>query len=321
MIKTDVLIIGGGASGLSSAFVASNNGASVIIIESDSLGGVLNQCIHNGFEYGDATMTGTELACKLAQKLPKNVEVIKGTAVSVSSDRIVEVVTTSGVKEIKAHSVVLSSGATDVSVEMLQINGNPLGVYTAGEAQRLINRDGISIGKKAVVLGSGDVGMILARRLTLEGVKVEAIIERKQQPSANAENVARCTEDFNIPLITSSTVTQAKGAPRLNEITVVSVDEFYQPVPNTDKIIRCDTLIIACGRRPYVVFPNAKLDHITGGCLVNDRQETSQRGVFACGDAVKVGRGVREVIKEGEVAGKYASMRALTLKLADREAK
>lgn len=317
----DVVVIGGGPAGLAAA-LAVNVGAtcahSVLIVERDrELGGILNQCIHNGF--GLITfkeeLTGPEYAARYVGKVTNdpNVEVLLNTMViDVASDRTVTCVNSrNGLMHIHAGAVILAMGCRERPRGALAIPGfRPAGVFTAGTAQRLVNIEGRMPGKEVVILGSGDIGLIMARRMTLEGAHVACVAELMPYSGGLKRNIVQCLDDFGIPLLLSHTVTRIDGEKRVEAVEISEVDAHGTPIPGTQKLYPCDTLLLSVGLLPENDLSREtgiELSRITRGPIVSDRLETTVPGIFACGNVLHVHDLVDYVSEEACLAGQNAS--------------
>lgn len=320
-LEVDVAVIGGGPAGLAAALAAHKEGAArVLIIERNhELGGILQQCIHHGFGLHrfKAELTGPEYAQRFINEVREtDIQVLLETMVlEVTEDRTIYAVNSSeGMLEISAKAVVLAMGCRERTRGALRIPGRrPAGIFSAGTAQRYINIDGYIPGRKAVILGSGDIGLIMARRLTLEGAQVEAVVEIMPYAAGLARNVVQCLEDFDIPLILQSTVVDIHGEDRLEGVTIARVDEDWKPIPGSERKIECDTLLLSVGLIPENELSGGagvELDPITNGPKVDDTLMTSIPGIFACGNVLHVHDLVDNVSKEAERAGIFAAQYA-----------
>ena len=294
----DLIIIGAGPAGLSAAVTAHEAGLEkILLIERDSeLGGILNQCIHNGFglHLFKEELTGPEFAGRFIEKLREtNVEVLSDTMVlDISEDHTVSLVNSNGYQHIKGKAIILAMGCRERTRGAIAIPGSRgSGVYTAGTAQRYMNMDGYLVGKRIVILGSGDIGLIMARRMTLEGAKVLACVEINPYSSGLQRNIKQCLEDFDIPLYLSHTITDIRGYPRVNQVVVSQVDERFRPIAGSEMVFDCDTVLLSIGLIPENELSKSagiELDPRTKGPLVWENMETSVEGIFACGNVVQV---------------------------------
>ena len=330
MERFDIIVIGGGPAGLAAAIAARKQGAErVLILERDrELGGILNQCIHSGFglhTFGKE-YTGPEYANVFAEQIaPLGIEVRLNTMVlNVSEDRVVTCTGRErGLEQLEAGAVVLAMGCRERPRGALNIPGTRCaGIYTAGAAQRLVNMEGLLPGKEVVILGSGDIGLIMARRMTMEGAKVKAVAEVMPYSGGLRRNIAQCLDDFGIPLKLSTTVVDIHGTERLEGVTLAKVDEHRKPIPGTEEYIPCDTLLLSVGLLPENELSKTmgvELDPVTGGPAVFDDFSTSIPGVFACGNVLHVHDLVDFVSREADRAGESAAEYALGQRRAGEE--
>lgn len=315
--KKDLIIVGAGPAGLAAAIEAKKHGiGSILVIERETVpGGILNQCIHDGFglvKFQEA-LTGPEYAGRYIDEAEKSgVEILTNVMVQdISSDKLVTAISPDGIKIYQAAAIILAMGCRERTRGAIGIPGTrPAGVFTAGVAQNLINIKNVMVGKNVVILGSGDIGLIIARRLTLEGAKVLAVIEKLPYSSGLQRNIAQCLDDFNIPLLLSHTVTNIEGKERVKSVTAAKIDEQGNPVRGTSRKYECDTLILSVGLIPeneLSVNAGVCMDDTTGGALVDESLQTSIPGIFACGNALQVHDLVDYVSVEGELAGRSAA--------------
>ena len=317
MINHDIVIIGGGPAGMAAAVAAYDNGVRdvVIIDREEKLGGILKQCIHNGFGLHKLgkELTGPEYAAHYEKAVSeRGIKVFYETMVTdISADRIVTAQSTEGILKIKAKAVVLAMGCRERSRGALNIPGTrPAGVYSAGTAQKLINCMGYSVGKRVVILGSGDIGLIMARRMSLQGAKVEAVCEIMPYSGGLTRNIVQCLEDFGIPLYLSTTVAEIHGKERVEGVTIAQVDENRRVIEETKRYIPCDTLLLSCGLIPENELTSSAeipLSRVTSGALVDEHRQTEREGIFACGNVLQVHDLVDYVSDEAEIAGKSAA--------------
>lgn len=317
-MKTDVLVVGAGAAGMAAALSAAKNGATVALVDRDErTGGILNQCIHNGFglHYFKEELTGPEYAERFSALLEKSqIKVLTDCHVhSVTPDKKALLISPNGVFEVECKSIVYTAGARERPFGALMIPGDrPSGIFTAGVAQKYMNIENRLIGKKALILGSGDIGMIMARRLTLEGVEVVAVVERLPYSGGLLRNVIQCLEDYNIPLYLSSTVVEVRGKERLEEVVVAQVDKNYEPIPGTERVFKVDTLVLSVGLIPQVELLQSlvQFDRVSRGVLCSNIGQSTAEWIFAAGNCTVIYDLVDYVTMEGEKAGRYAALYA-----------
>jgi NADPH-dependent 2,4-dienoyl-CoA reductase/sulfur reductase-like enzyme len=319
-----LIVIGGGPAGLAAAAAAACAGVSpkdILLLErDDSLGGILNQCIHAGFglHIFSEELTGPEYASRYIDRLHEREipYVTDAMVLSLNADRELSYVSPKdGFVRLKASAVVIATGCRERTRGQIMIPGTrPAGIFTAGSAQRFVNMENKMPGKRAVILGSGDIGLIMARRLTLEGAKVECVAEVMNYCGGLARNVAQCLNDFDIPLMLSHTVTDILGKKRVEGVKIAKVDENRRPIPSTERLIPCDTLLLSVGLIPENELAREAgvvIDPITGGAVVDQYNQTTAEGIFACGNALQVHDLVDNVTLEAEAAGAAAARYAL----------
>lgn len=317
-MKADLVIVGGGPAGMSAAVAAYDAGIrDILILERDtSLGGILRQCIHNGFGLHrfKEELTGPEYAYRYEKQVrERNIAFKLGTMVlDITPDKVVTAMNSEdGLFTVEAKSIILSMGCRERPKGALNIVGTrPSGVFTAGTAQKFVNMDGYMPGKKVVILGSGDIGLIMARRMTLEGAEVKAVCELMPYSGGLARNIQQCLNDFDIPLLLSHTVVEIHGKERVTGVTIAKVDERRKPIEETKQYIECDTLLLSVGLIPeneLTKSASIPLDRITGGAVVDQNRQTNIPGVYACGNVLHVHDLVDYVSEEAAIAGRAAA--------------
>ena len=317
-MKTHLLVIGGGAAGMAAAVSAANKGFDVLVVERDrELGGILNQCIHNGFGLKEfkEELTGPEYADRFMNQLNEHkipyllsttvLDIVRKDHFTIKCSSV-----ENGLFEIEANAVILSTGCYERTRGAILLPGErPKGIMTAGSAQRYLNKDGYLVGRNVFILGSGDIGLIMARRMTLEGANVLGVAEIMPFSNGLTRNVVQCLHDFNIPLYLSHTVTDIRGKERLEGITIQEVNEKFQVIPNTEKSFEVDTLLLSVGLIPDVTLFDSltlEIDPITKSVVVDQNYETNIPGLFACGNSLHVHDLVDEVTNESKKAGEAA---------------
>ena len=318
MISIDLVIVGGGSAGMSAAVAAYDAGLrSILLLErGNALGGILLQCVHNGFGLHrfKEELTGPEYAYRYeTQVLERNIPFkLNTTVLDISPDRVITAINSEdGLFTIRAGAIILAMGCRERAKGALNIAGTrPAGIFSAGTAQKYINIDGYMPGNDVVILGSGDIGLIMARRMTLEGAHVKAVCELMPYSGGLARNIQQCLNDFDIPLMLSHTVVEIHGRERVTGVTIAHVDEKRRPIPETRQYIACDTLLLSCGLIPeneLTCGAGIPLDRVTNGAIVDQNRQTEIPGIFACGNVLHVHDLVDYVSEEAEIAGRAAA--------------
>lgn len=316
--KRALVIVGGGPAGMAAALGAAQNGVKdILLLERDQfLGGILNQCIHNGFglQYFKEELTGPEYAEKFLAELKKYPQIeisLRSFVVNLTAKKILTYLKPGQLEQVQAEVLIMATGCRERTREMINIPGTrPAGVFTAGLAQKLINMEGLLPGREVVIIGSGDIGLIMARRFTLEGAKVKAVLEIEKKTSGLIRNVVQCLEDFEIPLYFRHKVRRIIGNDRVEKVEVVKVDDNYQEITGTQLEITCDTVLLSVGLIPeneLIEMAGVAIDKKSNAPVSQELNKTSLENILVCGNAYKVYDLVDAVTKDSLLAGKIAA--------------
>ncbi|MFH0839724.1 MAG: FAD-dependent oxidoreductase [Candidatus Omnitrophota bacterium] len=318
MIKKDLVIVGGGPGGMAGAIAAYEAGVKgILLLERDQyLGGILNQCVHTGFgiDYFKEILTGPEYGerfIKQIRQIPEIEVSLKSFVVGLTKDKVLTYLRPGVLETVKAGAIIMATGCREKTREMVHIAGTrPAGIFSAGLAQKLINIEGLLPGKEVVIVGSGDIGLIMARRFTLEGAKVKAIIEIQKKTRGLTRNVVQCVEDFDIPMYFNHKISRIYGKDRVEKVDVLAVDEDFNEITGSAFQIECDTLLISVGLIPeneLIEMAGVLMDKKTNSPVSKELNKTSIPGIFACGNAFKVYDIVDSVTKDSVLAGRLAA--------------
>ncbi|MFH1678200.1 MAG: FAD-dependent oxidoreductase [Candidatus Omnitrophota bacterium] len=318
MIRRGLVIVGGGPAGMAAAFSAYQNGAKdILLLERDQyLGGILNQCVHTGFglDYFKEVLTGPEYAERFIRTIKRIPEIevsLRSLVVHLTKDKELTFLKPGMMQQVKAKALIMATGCREKTREMAHIAGTrPAGIFSAGLAQKLINIEGLLPGKEVVIIGSGDIGLIMARRFVLEGARVKAVIEIQKKSRGLTRNMAQCIEDFDIPFFYSHKISRIYGNNRVNKVSVVKVDDSLQAIPGSEFQLDCDTILISIGLIPeneLIEMAGVMIDRKTNCPVSEELNKTSIPGLFVCGNSFKVYDLVDSVSFDSEIAGRLAA--------------
>lgn len=318
MLKKDLVIVGGGPAGMAAAISAHKFGVKdILLLERDQyLGGILNQCVHTGFglDYFKEVLTGPEYAQRFISEIRRNPEIeisLRSFVVNLTQDKVVTFLKSGLLQRVKAKALIMATGCREKTREMVHIAGTrPAGVFSAGLAQKLINIEGLLPGKKIVIVGSGDIGLIMARRFVLEGSEVKAVIEIQKTSRGLLRNMVQCIDDFGIPMFYRHKIARICGNQRVERVSIVKVDENLKEIPGSEFQIECDTVLVSVGLIPeneLIEMAGVRIEKTTNCPVSEELNKTSIPGIFVCGNSFKVYDVVDTVSRDSEIAGELAA--------------